>query len=160
MAVKCPAIPFTNAEVRRETYLWRLAAAFQRLMDEARNPCVLKGGTALRFRTGLSRPSTDLDFEGNGAVSLRKTLVKAVVAATPVRPYRIGWDLLWRGTVTMTIRDAEAGRIRIGVDYRKTGSRSGMPQKVPLDQCERFRGINICADPMARLRCSVAAGMS
>ena len=33
--------------------------------------------------------------------------------------------------------------IRIGVDYRKTGSRSGMPRKVPLDRYERVQGINI-----------------
>ena len=141
--MKCPAIPFTAAEVRREAYLWRLAAAFQALMDEARNPCALKGGTALRFQAGLSRPSTDLDFEGDGRVSMRKTLVKAVARATPAAAYHIGRDLLWRGTVTMTLRDAEAGRIQIGVDYRKTGSRSGMPEKVPLDRCERVRGINI-----------------
>ena len=141
--MNCPAIPFTKGEVQREAYLWRLAAAFQALMDEARNPCALKGGTALRFLTGLSRPSTDLDFEGDRPVSVRKTLVKAVAAATPAEPYRIGRDLLWRGTVTMTLRDAEAGRIRIGVDYRKTGSRSGMPERVPLDRCERVRGINI-----------------
>ena len=142
--MNCPAIPFTAAaEVRREAYLWRLAGAFQALMDEARNPCALKGGTALRFQVGLSRPSTDLDFEGDGPVSVRKTLLKAVAAATPPQPYRIGRDLLWRGTVTMTLGDAEAGRIRIGVDYRKTGSRSGMPRKVPLDRCERVQGINI-----------------
>jgi predicted nucleotidyltransferase component of viral defense system len=143
VAMNCPAIPFTAAEVRREAYLWRLAGAFQALMDQARNPCALKGGTALRFQVGPSRPSTDLDFEGDGPVSVRKTLLKAVAAATPPQPYRIGRDLLWRGTVTMTLGDAEAGRIRIGVDYRKTGSRSGMPRKVPLDRCERVQGINI-----------------
>ena len=141
--MRCPPIPFTAAEVRRETYLWQLAAAFQAVMDEARNPCALKGGTGLRFQARLTRPSTDLDFEGNGPVSVRKALVKAVAAATPAEPYRIGRDLLWRGTVTITLRDADAGRIRIGVDYMKTGSRSGMPEKVPLDRCERVRGITI-----------------
>ena len=40
----CPAIPFTNAERQREQYLWKLAAAFQPVMDEARNPCALNGG--------------------------------------------------------------------------------------------------------------------
>ena len=143
VALNCPAIPFMKAEVRRDAYLWRLAAAFQALMDEARNPCALKGGTALRFQAGLSRPSTDLDFEGDRPVNVRKALVKAVAAATPGEPYHIGWDLLWRGTVAMTLRDPEFGRIRIGVDYRKTGTRSGMPEKVPLDRCERVRGINI-----------------
>ena len=47
VALNCPAIPFMKAEVRRDAYLWRLAAAFQALMDEARNPCALKGGTVL-----------------------------------------------------------------------------------------------------------------
>ena len=52
VAMKCPEIPFTKAEEHREAYLGRLAAAFQTLMDQAHNPCALKGGTALRFRTG------------------------------------------------------------------------------------------------------------
>ena len=86
--MSCPPIPFTTAEVRREAFLWRLAGAFQALMDEARNPCALKGGTALRFQAGLSRPSTDLDFEGDEPVSVRKTLVRAVAAAAPQGPYR------------------------------------------------------------------------
>ena len=36
-------------------------------MDEARNPYALQGGAALRFQIGLSRPSTDLQFEGGRA---------------------------------------------------------------------------------------------
>ena len=139
----CPPIPVTAAEVRREAFLWRLAGAFQALMDEARNPCALKGGTALRFQTGLSRPSTDLDFEGDRPVSVRKALVKAMAAAAPDGPYRIGRDFLWRGTIAMTVHDAQAGDVRSAVDYRKTGSRPGMPAKIPLERCERVRGINI-----------------
>ena len=141
--MSCPPIPFTAAEMRREAFLWRLAAAFQTLMDDARNPCALKGGTALRFQAELSRPSTDLDFEGDQPISVRKTLVKAVAAAAPEGRYRIGRDFLWRGTVGMTLHDSEAGDVRSAVDYRKTGSRPGMPAKVPLEHCERVRGINI-----------------
>ena len=141
--MNCPPIPLTAVEVRREAFLWRLAAAFQALMDEARIPCALKGGTALRFQVGLSRPSTDLDFEGDERISVRKTLAKAVAVAAPDGPCRIGWDFLWRGTVAMTVHDAEAGSVRSAVDYRKTGSRPGMPNEVPLERCERVRGINI-----------------
>ena len=143
VAVSCPPIPFTAAELRREAFLWRLAAAFQALMDEARNPCALKGGTALRFQAELSRPSTDLDFEGNQPISVRKTLVKAVAAAEPQGSYHIGRDFLWRGTVGMTLQGSEAGDVRCAVDYRKTGSRPGMPAQIPLEHCERVRGINI-----------------
>ena len=71
------------------TARWRPTAAFESLMNEACNPCVLKGGTALRFQIGRSRPSTDLHFEGDGPVSVRKTLVKAVEAAAPAEPRRI-----------------------------------------------------------------------
>ena len=141
--MKCPPIPFTAGEVRREAFLWRLAAAFQALMDEARNPCALKGGTALRFQAKLSRPSTDLDFEGNERVSVRKTVMKAVETAAPEARYRIGLDFLWRGTVGMTLHDAQAGKVRSAIDYRRTGSRPGMPEKIPLEHCERVRGVNI-----------------
>ena len=143
VAMRCPPIPFTAAETQREAFLWRLAAAFQALMDEVRNPCALKGGTALRFQAGLSRPSTDLDFEGDQRINVRKTLVKAVAAAAPKGQYRIGRDLLWRGTVRMRLYDSKSGVVRSAVDYRKTGSRAGMPEKVPPEHCERVRGINI-----------------
>ena len=141
--MSCPPIPFTAAEVQRERLLWRLAGAFQAQMDETQNPCALKGGTALRFQAGLSRPSTDLDFEGDKGISLRKTLMKAMAEAAPERPYRIGHNFLWRGTVTITVDDGQAGHARSAVDYRKTGSRPGMPNQVPLERCERVRGINI-----------------
>ena len=75
-------------------------------------------------------------------MGVRKTLIGAVAAAKPTEPHRIGRDLLWRGTVTMTLWDADGRRIRIGIDYGKTGSRAGMPGKVPLERCERVEGIN------------------
>ena len=112
-------------------------------MDEARNPCALKGGTALRFALGLSRPSTDHDFEGERPVSVRKALVRAVAAATPAEPCRVGRDLLGRGTITITLHNAQAERIRIGVDYRSTGTFPGMPPKVPQHSCERIGGITV-----------------
>ena len=57
-----PAIPFNAAEAKREGELKQLARAFQAEMKERHNTCVLKGGTALRFKMGLPRPSTDLDM--------------------------------------------------------------------------------------------------
>ena len=63
MVVDYPAIVFEAAEVKRESELKHLAQAFQAEMDEQHNTCVLKGGTALRFKMRLPRPSTDLDFE-------------------------------------------------------------------------------------------------
>ena len=141
--MRCPPIPFTASEQRREAFLWRLATAFQEEMDKQQNPCVLKGGTALRFRLQLARPSSDLDFEGERPVSVRKTLLKAVAAIGSTEQCRIGRDILWRGTITMNLRDPEAGWIRSAVDYRRTGSRPGMPDNVPLNQCERLGKINI-----------------
>ena len=60
-----PEIPFKPHEVEREKRLKALGRKFQELMDEQGNDTALKGGTALRFKLGLPRPSTDLDFEGN-----------------------------------------------------------------------------------------------
>ena len=98
-------------------------------MDETQSPCALKGGTALRFQVGRSRPSTDRDFEGDERISVRKTPALAVDA--PEGPYCIGRDLLWRGTVAMTVHDAEAGSVRSAVDYRKTGEPAGDAEEGP-----------------------------
>ena len=54
-------------------------------MDDTRNNTALKGGTALRFKLGLPRPSTDLDFEGDDAINVRKA-VKAVHKGGLSRP--------------------------------------------------------------------------
>ena len=53
VAVSCPPIPFTAAEVRREAFLWRLAAAFQALTSIIRPDCCrldrqLRGGVRTR----------------------------------------------------------------------------------------------------------------
>ena len=141
--MKCPPIPFTNAEVRREAFLWRLAAAWQEQMTILRNPCALKGGTGLRFQAQLPRPSTDLDFEGDGRIRFRETLTKAATAAAGAQAHRVGPNYLWKGTATVRVLDATAGWLNGTVDYRRTGSRSGMPDRVPLDRCEQVRGIII-----------------
>lgn len=52
-------------------------------MDTQCNPCALKGGTALRFRMNLPRPSTDLDFEGDNRVRVRQSLKRALQRAFP-----------------------------------------------------------------------------
>ena len=57
-------------------------------MDDARNSCALKGGTALPLQAELSRPSIDLDFDGDEPVSVRKTLLKALPAAAPNATHR------------------------------------------------------------------------
>ena len=46
----------------------------------------------------------------------------------------------------VNVWDAEAGWLETSVDYRRTGTRAGMPDKVPFDRCERVRGINIYTD--------------
>ena len=143
-----PTIIITESEHRRENILKRIGAAVQAEMDRRGNPCALKGGTALRFTLGLPRPSTDLDFEGDHGVNIRKALTKALATAFPSDRYWIGHDPFWRGTVRVRIWDGRhAGWLDATVDYRRTGSRANMPAKVPLDRCERLHGMNIYAGP-------------
>ena len=102
---KYPEIVLTEEERRREELLKRLGQSFQKLMEAQDNACALKGGTAMRFGSGLLRPSTDLDFEGDHRIAVRKTIQQAVAAAFPGRKHRVGWDWLRRGTVRVTIGD-------------------------------------------------------
>ena len=69
-----PEIPFEPHDTEREQRLKVLGQKLQQLMNDAGNDTALKGGTALRFELGLPRPSTDLDFEGNDAIKVRKTV--------------------------------------------------------------------------------------
>ena len=106
-----------------------------------------KGGTALRFKLGLSRPSTDLDFEGDRRVSVRSAVRHAIAADYAGAGYRVGRALFWRGTVQVSVWHSSHGdRLDLKVDYRRTGTRQGMPARVPLELCERVDGVNIYAD--------------
>ena len=104
-------------------------------MDTQGNPCALKGGTALRFAIGLPRPSTDLDFEGDNRVELRKSLKRALQRAFPRERYRIGRDWGLRGMVAIRTQPQErAEATRVMIDYRLTGTFIGMPAETPLDE--------------------------
>ena len=87
---KYPEIVLTEEERTREELLKRLGQSFQKLMEAQGKACALKGGTAMRFGTGLPRPSTDLDFEGDRRIAVRKTIQQAVAAAFPGRKRRVG----------------------------------------------------------------------
>lgn len=155
-----PKIPFTPEEVTRDEDLKRIGRAYQAKMDRQDNPCALKGGTALRLKIGLPRPSTDLDFEGDGPVNLRRSVRNAIEQAGLTNKYRVGVNWGWRGTVR--IRPARAGLASSGptrLDYRRTGTKPNMPERVPLDRCERVDGILIYTDDeLIRRKLATVAG--
>lgn len=142
-----PEIHSTALEARRHEMLKTLGRAFQSEMDKQGNPCALKGGTALRFQIGLPRPSTDLDFEGDKRINVRRAIVGATAAAFVDTRYRIGINWLFRGAVEVRIWDQkEKEWLPTKIDYRRTGTMPTMPAKVPLDKCERLHGMNIYND--------------
>ena len=143
MKPEYPRIPFTPNETKREEHLKTLGRAFQKLMESIGNNTALKGGTGLRFQIGLPRPSTDLDFEGDERINVRRAVKKALKLAFGERAYKIGWNWLKRGGVE--IRPTQAGRRGDAskIDYQKMGSFPDMPLKVPMGKTERRDGINI-----------------
>ena len=142
-----PRIPFSDGERQREEDLKGLAKTFQKQMDRDGNPCALKGGTALRFKMGLPRPSTDLDFEGDRAIKTRTSVKEAVNKTFPNGQFSVGWDWFRRGTMSIKPRGLPNpdGR-RMGFDYRQCGSQPGMTERVAVDKCERLDGILIYKD--------------
>ena len=120
---KYPEIVLTTEEVEREQLVKRIGNKFQELMDKQSNACALKGGTAMRLSLGLPRPSTDLDFEGQHRVRMRRTVRQATEAAAPGRRHRVGRDWLWRGTVQVKATNPTTGNpVRTTIDYRRAGS--------------------------------------
>lgn len=96
-----PAIPFNDDDRIREESLKKIGRAFQAEMDAQANPCALKGGTALRFTLGLTRPSTDLDFEGDKRIEVKKSLKRALRNGLPDEKYRVGLDWGKLGTIRL-----------------------------------------------------------
>ena len=137
-----PAIRFTDDDRIREESLKRIGRAFQAEMDAQANPCALKGGTALRFTLGLPRPSTDLDFEGDNRIQVKKSLKRALRNGLRGEKYTVGLD--WGKLGTIKLRRAgwsRRGRPRLKIDYRLTGTFPGMPARTPLDKTELRDGI-------------------
>ena len=116
-------------------------------MDDTRNNTALKGGTALRFKLGLPRPSTDLDFEGDDAINVRKAVIKAVDLAFKKGEYKVGLNWLGRGTVQIRAMQRRTEPDDTKIDYRRMGTFPDMPPpKVPMNETERLQGINIYND--------------
>ena len=137
-----PAIPFNDDDRIREESLKKIGRAFQAEMDAQANPCALKGGTALRFTLGLTRPSTDLDFEGDKRIEVKKSLKRALRNGLPDEKYRVGLD--WGKLGTIRLRRAgwsKRGRPYLKIDYRLTGTFTGMPARTPLELTELRDGI-------------------
>ena len=140
---KYPTIPFTPDEKQRERDLRELGQAFQKVMDSRSNNTALKGGTALRFQMGLPRPSTDLDFEGDQRINVRRAVKKAVELAFGRGTYRIGWNWLKRGGVQLQPKRRHDRKLKSKVDYQKMGTFVDMPPMVPMTKVKRQDGINI-----------------
>ncbi len=144
-----PAIPLTREEQVRETRLWTLARAFQAEMEELGNPCILKGGTALRFRLGLPRPSTDLDFDGDQPLNIRRTMKRVLERAGLDRTYKAGRD--WRGVGTVNLQPRWRARLqgtaKSKIDYRYAGQFPGQQKRTPIEKSDTLtRGIRIYTD--------------
>ena len=146
MSGQYPEIPFEPHETEREQRLKVLGQKFQQLMNDAGNDTALKGGTALRFKLGLPRPSTDLDFEGNDAIKVRKTVKNAVSLAFPKGEYKVGWDWFRRGTVTIRDTTQTLNPRSTKIDYRRMGTYPDMPPKVPMHKTEQMDGITVYND--------------
>lgn len=140
---KYPAIRLTGAEKQRKEELRAIGREFQKGMDEQGNPCALKGGTAMRVGMKLPRPSTDLDFEGEQQVAVRKTVQTAVARALPGRNHQVGRNWLLRGAVRITNPNT---RSQASVDYRVLGSRPGMPDRIDESKCRRTDGLKLYND--------------
>ena len=118
-----PQIPFLPGERSREIDLQKIGRGFQAELDERKIPCALKGGTALRLRLGLPRPSTDLDFEGNKRVHVRKTAIRALARSGMRQEYRIGINWFKIGTVRLSPRGTRQGTTARGQIDGKDGDR-------------------------------------
>ena len=114
-------------------------------MDRQSNPCALKGGTALRLKMGLTRWSDDLDFEGDKRIAVRKSVTQGLTDGLPDTRWQAGRIVL-RGTVKLWTWDPANGWTRTTLDYRRTGTRAGMPDRVPVEDTERVDGIAIYTD--------------
>ena len=139
-----PKIPMTSGEEERERSMKKLGAGLQAEFNGTGNNAALKGGTGLRFEIGLPRPSTDLDFEGDDKIRVRRLVKKVLKEAFPGKRTRVGPNWGRRGTVKIAIEnEAGTGWIKMKVDYRQAGSMPGMPDKVPTAKCEVTHGICI-----------------
>ena len=139
-----PRIPFLPGEAARERDLYEIGRAFQDNMNDRNIPCALKGGSALRLQLGISRPSTDLDFEGDQPIHVRKATAAAVARAGLQKDYRVGLNWLKIGTVRLTPRRTrKTTTAEAHIDYRTMGTRQNMPKRVDPERCEHVHGIQV-----------------
>ena len=110
-------------------------------MEKRGNTYSLKGGTALRFLLNVPRPSTDLDFEGEQRIWVRRHVKRALRSAFPKTRYSVTYDLMRTGEIGITPPKGHGSAgLRLGVDYRDGGFED-VPTRIPLEKCTRYDGI-------------------
>ena len=140
--MKLPRIEPTEEESLRMTALRALSQGLTRAFHEEGVTAALKGGTALALFYGLSRPSTDIDWEGDTRVDLKQTLRKAMAHIPQWKLRRIGSDWMRRGTRKITLQERHTGRVaETAIDYRVMGTMPSMARQVPRQQLAISDGI-------------------
>ena len=130
--MKLPPIKPTEEEELRMAALKALSRGLACVFRDEGMTAALKGGTALALLYGLGRPSTDIDWEGDARINLKRTIRKAMVHIPQWRLRHMGWDWLLRRTKPVTLQEIQTGRIaETAIDYRKMGTRPGMAPRVP-----------------------------
>ena len=113
-------------------------------LEQRRIPHALKGGTALKIGYGLIRPSTDADFEGDEKVVAKELVQAALKTNKEYELVRTGVNWFGRGSISVTMKDRKTNeKIKIGFDYRMTGTLPGMPDRIPEEDVVTIAGIKM-----------------
>ena len=138
-----PIIP-TDKESARERFLRFLCRKISEALTQRGVAHALKGGTALQIGYGLPRPSTDADFEGDERINPRELAQEALRGVTEYDDVKIGMNWWLRGTITIEARERDTReRVKVGFDYRRTGTLPGMPLRIPQEDVVTIDGIRM-----------------
>ena len=146
MGERMELIPFitTQEEEARHRLLEIFSRRASTVLTNLNIPRALKGGTALQIGYGLTRPSTDADFEADEKISPKLLTREAFSGQKEYKLLRLGVNWLRRGSIRIAARERATGQtIDIGLDYRVSGTMPGMSPRVPMDQTVVYHGIRM-----------------
>lgn len=141
-------------ETAEQTALYRLliplAAALDAETKDRGHRAAMKGGTALKLTLGLTRPSTDIDFDTSFPDRMALSVVRGAVARRNERwqSARVWQRLVTRlarpGNTRVEVKDTKTGTsLRTRVECRQFGTMPGNERGYRPHEIIRVEGIDI-----------------
>ena len=137
-------IKATAKEEEQFELIVALARAVSETLEEMNIPHAMKGGSALKISKGLTRPSTDVDFEIEGSCNPEEVIRKAFEKLDEWEEVKVPRQLTMGIDTEIHAKRKRSDKVvETKLDLVPVGMFDGEDKTIPRDQTELIQGIRV-----------------